>query len=88
MKRMAFVAWVGLILAISCTTPAGSTRVADATAEAAESQDGSLICETQKRTGSHIPRRVCRTREQVEQERLQAEEMIRRAERTNEKISN
>lgn len=43
-----------------------------------------LICRTQRVTGSHMPVRVCRTRAQMEEERREAQEILRRTGRLGE----
>jgi len=71
-----------------------STSTAQATQPAAQQQDGAkvalakkkppkegLICESYKVTGSHIRKEVCRTKEQAERDRQQAEKLLQEADR-------
>lgn len=53
------------------------TLIASAGAEL--DQDTTYVCEGQPRTGSHIPRTVCRTVRQAKQERVEAQDRVRRA---------
>ncbi|WP_187323527.1 hypothetical protein [Stigmatella aurantiaca] len=66
---------VGVLLACASAQPQ-RTAVAEA------SQDKNLICEEVPVTGSHIPRRVCRTAQQIQDEREQAQKERREANRT------
>jgi hypothetical protein len=61
---------------------AEKTAVADAK-DAKKDPDKTLICESVPVTGSHIPRKVCRTVRQVEEEREAAQKAIRDAEKIN-----
>jgi hypothetical protein len=54
-----------------------------AVADAKKDPDRTLICESVPVTGSHIPRKVCRTVRQVEQEREAAQKAVRDAEKVN-----
>jgi hypothetical protein len=72
----------------ACAGPLRETSAKQTTAALTESPavpEGSvalnddLVCMSELPTGSKIPKRVCRTREEMEEERLQAEELIRRS---------
>ena len=56
-------------------------KVADASAK--QDPDRTLICESVPVTGSHIPRKTCRTLRQVEKEREQAQKSIQDADKVN-----
>jgi hypothetical protein len=89
------VVMMGLFLGCATATPAQQassataqdpqaekTAVADAK-DAKQDPDRTLICESIKVTGSHIPRKVCRTARQVQEEREAAEKAIRDADKIN-----
>lgn len=97
MKRMTFggVVMMGLVMGCATAAPpqqapssavqsqqAGETAAADAKG-AKQDPDRTLICESVPVTGSHIPRKICRTLRQVEQEREAAQKAIRDAEKVN-----
>lgn len=54
-----------------------------ATADAKKNPDQTLICESVAVTGSHIPRKVCRTARQVEKEREDAQKAVQNADKVN-----
>jgi hypothetical protein len=54
-----------------------------AAADAKQDPDKTLICESVPVTGSHIPRKTCRTLRQVEKEREQAQKAIQDADKVN-----
>lgn len=94
MKRMSFGGVVMMGLFLGCATAApppqasGSTaqgleKDQAATATAKKDSDKTLICEDVPMTGSHIPRKVCRTKRQVDQEREQAQKAVHDSERVN-----
>ena len=74
-------------LASACATtsaPAGGTAPAKAQATTAPTaspavatDDQKLICSVERPVGSNIPRRICRTPEQIERERQAAQDKIR-----------
>jgi len=81
-------------LAVGCATTAPPQQAPSATAqsqqedkaavtEAKKDPDRTLVCESVPVTGSHIPRKVCRTLRQVEQEREAAQKALREADRVN-----
>jgi vancomycin resistance protein YoaR len=89
------VVMMGLVIGCATATPAqqapsataqgqqaDKTAVADAK-DAKKDPDRTLICESVKVTGSHIPRKVCRTARQVQEEREAAEKAIRDADKIN-----
>ncbi|WP_224372784.1 hypothetical protein [Hyalangium versicolor] len=73
-------------------TPAATTQGAQkdqaAVADASKDSDNALVCEEVPVTGSHIPRRICRTRRQIKQEKEQAQKSLQSPERANRKIDN
>ncbi|WP_225413652.1 hypothetical protein [Stigmatella hybrida] len=66
----------GVLLACAGSQPQRKTA-------AASPQGKELICEETPVTGSHIPRRVCRSAQQVKEEREQAQKERREANRTD-----
>ena len=58
-----------------------SSCVAPPTKEAQTLVVQSYVCRLEKATGSNRPIRVCRSREQMDKEKAEAEEFIRRNER-------
>ena len=83
---------IGLVLGCATAAPpqqsSGATaqgQQADKTqvAEVKKDPDSTLICEEVPVTGSHIPRKICRTLRQVQQERDQAEKAVRDADKVN-----
>ena len=76
-----------LALASACATtsaPAGGTAPVKAqpatgqtAAPAVASGEQKLVCSTERPVGSNIPKRVCRTPEQIEREREAAQDKIR-----------
>jgi hypothetical protein len=71
-------------------TPAGAAATTGSTTEGSVVSDESaassndLVCTTEMATGSRIPKKVCRSRASLEEERLRAEEFVRRAQQTAE----
>jgi uncharacterized lipoprotein YajG len=49
-------------------------------------KDKTLVCEDQQVTGSRIPKKVCRTLRQIEQEREAAQKSVRESERVNRRL--
>lgn len=92
MKQIAATAVIALGLLAGCAAPATSSKPA---ATAASSKDSptateqalgqrdpdTLVCEIRRVTGSNIPQRVCRTLRQIENERIAAQDDLRRATR-------
>src|SRR5262245_21719973 len=84
-----------LLIPVACVaTIAALVAVSDARAEASESTAGPLgqtesaaliayytkpICKREQVTGSHIPKRVCRTQAQVDADRANAQQLMRDA---------
>jgi hypothetical protein len=72
-----------LALASACATtsaPAGGTapvKAQAATGQTTASGEQKLVCSTERPVGSNIPKRVCRTPEQIEREREAAQDKIR-----------
>jgi len=56
---------------------AAQAGTAQAPAKATLAEDQKPICTTERPVGSNIPRRVCRTPEQIEREREAAQEKMR-----------
>jgi hypothetical protein len=94
MKRMIFGAVVMMGLGMGCATATPAQQAPSATAQGQQADKGAvadakkdpdrtLICESVPVTGSHIPRKVCRTVRQVEQEREAAQKAVRDAEKVN-----
>jgi hypothetical protein len=87
------VMWMGLMLGCATATPppqspdatAQSTQKEEkvAAADAKKESDKALICESVAVTGSHIPRKVCRTARQVEKEREDAQKAVQNADKVN-----
>lgn len=67
--------WVALLMI------SGGCEAPRSTPQLAASPPG-LVCEQRKVTGSNRVQRVCRTQEQVERERREAEDLLRRSQRT------
>jgi hypothetical protein len=68
LRKTGWVAAVGAGLLVACASAQPRRKVA-----AAAPQDNGLICEESPITGSHIPRRVCRSAQQVKEDREQAQ---------------
>ena len=94
MKRMISGVVVMMGLAAGCATsaptqqasgPTAQTQQAEKTAAADAKKDPgkTLICEEVAVTGSHIPRKICRTVQQAQKEREQAEKAIRDSDKIN-----
>jgi hypothetical protein len=87
---------MGLILGCATAAPpqqspgtaAAQSQQAEKTAvaDAKKDPDTTLICEDVPMTGSHIPRKVCRTLRQVESEREQAQKAVRDADKINRRL--
>lgn len=93
-KRMILGVVVIMGLGVGCATAAPPQQAPNSTAQSQQADktavadtkkdlDRTLICESTPVTGSHIPRKVCRTLRQVEQEREAAQKAIREAEKVN-----
>jgi hypothetical protein len=93
-ERMIFGVVMMMGLAVGCATSAPSQQASNATAQgqqadktavadAKKDPDKTLVCESVPVTGSHIPRKVCRTLRQMEQEREAAQKALREAEKVN-----
>jgi hypothetical protein len=73
--RRPLLAAVLVLAAFGC----GSTQSPNASQPASGSGSGSnLICKEETPTGSHFSREVCRTPEQVEDDRKGADDMMRK----------
>jgi hypothetical protein len=76
---------VGLFLGCATASPPeqtpSTTTQAAKTAPTKKVAKKDLICESYKVTGSHIRKEVCRTKEQMDAEREQAEQLIRQGDR-------
>ena len=95
MQRKSFGGWVLMGLMLGCATAAPPQQAASTTAQsslkeekleaanAKQDPDRTLICESIPVTGSHIPRKKCRTLRQVEQEREQAQKSMENADKVN-----
>lgn len=86
------VMWMGLMLGCATAAPPqqapgataqGTQQDKAAAAEAKKDPDKTLICESVPVTGSHIPRKVCRTARQVEKEREDAQKAVQNADKVN-----
>jgi len=87
MARITIALGSVLALASACAAPmatAGGSAplkaqagAAQAAAPGANPEEQKLICESERPVGSNIPRRVCRTPQQIEREREAAQEKIR-----------
>lgn len=73
MRYYLLVASVAL-LASACATPDSTSQ----SLAASESDDDDLICRTERPLGSRLGVRVCRTREEIEQQRQLDQEAIDR----------
>lgn len=94
MKRMIFGVVVMMGLGVGCATAAPPQQAPNATAQSQQADktavegakkdpDHTLVCESVPVTGSHIPRKVCRTLRQIEQEREAAQKALRETEKVN-----
>jgi hypothetical protein len=94
MMKLALCIGAGLFVGCATTSPSSQNAQSTSTAQASLQQDGAktalakkktskegLICESYKVTGSHIRKEICRTKEQVERDRKQAEALMREADR-------
>ncbi|WP_224250149.1 hypothetical protein [Hyalangium gracile] len=88
--RLGGLAMLGLLL--GCATTSSSPQAPAATAQGeqkkeqvadASKDDNALVCEDIPVTGSHIPRRRCRTQRQARQEREAAQKALQTPERNN-----
>ncbi|MDY7230809.1 hypothetical protein [Hyalangium rubrum] len=50
--------------------------------------DKTLVCEDKAITGTRIPKKICRTQRQVEQEREAAQKQVREGDRINREMGN
>jgi hypothetical protein len=93
-KRMILGVGVMMGLVVGCATATPPQQTPNATAQgqqadkaavegAKKDPDRTLVCESVPVTGSHIPRKVCRTLRQIEQEREAAQKALRDAEKVN-----
>gem|GEM_PF-2443639 len=97
-KRFSGWVMMGLFLGCATAAPpqqapstAGQSTAAQSTqkeekapvADAKKEKDSELVCESIAVTGSRIPKKVCRTVRQIEQEREQAEKAIRDSDKIN-----
>jgi len=93
-KRMTLSVVLMMGLGVGCATATPPQQAPNATAQgqqadktavadAKKDPDRTLICESVPVTGSHIPRKICRTLRQVEQEREAAQKAIRDADKVN-----
>lgn len=77
MTKHIFLLAAGLFAVAACTTPdaaSGDTRLAAA-------EDENLICETQNRIGSIIPKRVCMTQEEWDEVRRKSRDVTSETQR-------
>ena len=87
-----------LLLASACATssaPAGasalkaqSSATPQAGTAAVAAEDQKLICEMERPVGSNIPKRVCRTKAQMDREREAAQDKMRELQQGHQKSSN
>jgi hypothetical protein len=93
-KRMTLSVVVMMGLGVGCATATPPQQAPNATAQSQQADktavadakkdpDSTLICENVPVTGTRIPRKVCRTQRQVEQEREAAQKAIRDADKIN-----
>lgn len=95
MQRKSFGGWMWMGLMLGCATAAPPPQAPGTTAQSAQKEekaaaadakqdpDRTLICESVAVTGSHIPRKTCRTLRQVEKEREQAQKSVQEADKVN-----
>lgn len=99
MKRTRFagLAVMGFILGCATGSPSqqapeasaqGAQKDKAAVAQASKDPNNELVCEEVEVTGSHIPRRICRTRKQVDQEREQAQKALQRPKSGEDRMHN
>lgn len=97
MTKLGWCIGIGLFLGCATSSPTPTTTSQSAqsvqSAPGTQQQDGTkvaaakknkkegLVCETYKVTGSHLRKEVCRTKEQMERDREQAEKLIREGDR-------
>jgi len=92
MTKLGWCIGIGFFLGCATASPPPSTTAqsgqslqgtssAPATATAKKNKKEGLVCESYKVTGSHISKEICRTKEQVERDREQAEKLLREADR-------
>jgi hypothetical protein len=89
--RLGGVAMMGLFLGCATASPQqtpsataqGTQKSEAAAADAKQDPEDALICEEVPMTGSHIPRKICRTARQIKKEREQAQKAVREADRGN-----
>jgi hypothetical protein len=95
MTKLALCIGAGFFLGCATASPSSQSVQSTSTAQAPLQQDGAkvatakkkknpkegLICETYKVTGSHLRKEICRTKEQMERDREQADKLIREADR-------
>src|SRR4051812_16352614 len=68
--------FVALLLALAAeTAPAPDTKAAASSPPAAKSEE--MICRTEQVTGSRFPKRICRSRAEIEQKRADDQERVR-----------
>ena len=98
MKRLTLSVMVMMGLGVGCATTTPPQQAPNATAQSQQADkaaaegakkdpDSTLVCESVPVTGSHIPRKVCRTLRQVEQEREAAQKALREAEKVNRRFN-
>ena len=70
--------WLGFFISLVAVLSACSSTSEEAKKTTAKnSSESELICQTFTPTGSHIKKRVCKTPEQVEMEKLKNDESVR-----------
>jgi hypothetical protein len=61
----------------------GGQKAAGSGTAVAKNDKDKLVCTSEQVTGSRIPKRVCRTQEQIDRERESAQKALRESERVN-----
>ncbi len=75
MSKRRALASIGLSLVLICacatqpSDPKSSAEAVEQSHAKAEVEQGQVICRTERPTGSHFSRRICRTPEQIQRER-------------------
>jgi hypothetical protein len=72
--------FVALLLALAAeTAPAPEAKPAEAVAPAAKSEE--LVCKTEQVTGSRFPKKVCRSKSEMDQKRADDQQRVRENQR-------
>lgn len=85
MTRLGWCTGVGLFLGCATASPPPQSTSADpaaqkdgaAVAAAKQDPDKTLICESETVTGTRIPKKICRTQQQMDSDREAAEKAVR-----------